>query len=1047
MFGGDLDQAEKYATSTSDKPENTRISAYEQIIKAYIAARREDYAKSTEMLGEALLKIIAYHHEFSNESSSKLPTISLEERLVLSSTLSRLAGHVSSPQQANLVFRLEQFLNRDKAKLSLSARVARLSANSDLQREDLRTRDRLKDLRERIMLEAVRQLISRMVPVQPYQPSNKNDFAFLLRLEQIEGKISTIDKSVKRPPKQENEASEGIVSLEEARTLLKSDEAIVSHVILPGQGLVISCVTADRYQFEVAKLSPPEIKQLLVDDKLVSASLRSINEPSPELNSLFPAESAFQLYRTTLGPIESCLDRKRSIFLATDADLFSTPWNALLTEFDISKPFRHKTAAWMVRSFSVSLLPSVASLSQLRLNMLATAATQNFLGIGDPEFSGRPDPSVQIALAPLIGTRGVGSRDAIKQLPRLPEAGVEVRSEGKILGASKTDLLLGSNANERAFRSKELEKYKVISFATHALVAGEADGFTEPALVLSPGDEDDNPKNDGLLTATEIADLSLDANLVILSACNTAAPDGRINSRGLSGLADAFFFAGARSLAVTQWAVYSDAAERIGTGLIAKSAENHDLGVAEALRETALDFISSQRDDYMAHPRFWAAFIVAGDGSVAALSANYDGTSDSKIQIHREFTLEPHEQSELISIAPTTDLANYAIGLALPPADGEPRAGSYVVRIGATGNVTVLDLDREMAASQVFALGNNIGVTGYYPIGCKSCPKGEGKWAAVFKLLGRDAKEQWKVVRQSDNVIIGHDIIKAPFGYILTSLETKEGVSESGNSIWLTAVSADGKLLRENQIHIPFILPRLSKGATIDASGDLVLAIGGNYPASKDQSSPIQFNPLTGTRTITCPSSTSSLIFSIDLQTFAVRKQLETTDGSIASIRFVDGDVFGIQNVNKDCQQTKAIRLIQVDKSRKSRRTLFQTEITNSVDATDFEITNDGFLVVGRVWLFLPPVLANPTMSIEQLQNFSKTDFLDPSRSDKYDFVTNAFILSIRRDGKFVGDKVIHDARDGYLSSIASRGVGHYVSTGSASGDRGWVVDFSERTN
>src|SRR6185295_5441702 len=97
-----------------------------------------------------------------------------------------------------------------------------------------------------------------------------------------------------------------------------------------------------------------------------------------------------------------------------------------------------------------------------------------------------------------IETRGVGIKEAIRNLPRLPEASEELLAESKALGAPANDLLVGASATERSLRSKPLETYKIISFATHAFVAGEVDGTTEPGLVLSPGDEDDNPKNDGL---------------------------------------------------------------------------------------------------------------------------------------------------------------------------------------------------------------------------------------------------------------------------------------------------------------------------------------------------------------------------------------------------------------------------------------------------------------------------------------------------------------------------------------------------------------------
>jgi CHAT domain-containing protein len=1042
LLAGDLDQAKSYAASRPDQPESTRIAAYELIIQSYITARENEFSNSIVSLDAALTKISLYHHEFSDESPSKLPTISFEERAVLTAILSLLAPNAaSSPQQADSVFRLEQFLNRDKAKLSLSAKVARQSASSDLQKEDIRTRDRLKDLRERLMQEGANQLLSRTQPIKSYTSSKTNDFAFLIRLEEIEGKIATIDEEIhKSTPGLGQQANERMLSLEEAKRLLAKDEAIVSHVLIPGKGIAISCVTAEQYQFRINAFSPPELKQLLVDDKLVSAALRSINEPSRELDASFPAESAFRLYRATLGPIESCLDRKSIIFLATDADLFSTPWNALLTEFDINKPFKHKTAAWMIRSHAISLLPSVSSLSQLRLNMPNTAATESFLGIGDPDFKGQPDPSVQLALAPLVGTRGVGSKDAIKQLPRLPEAAVELENEAKILGARSADLLLGSQATEKEFRSKPLENYKIISFASHALVAGESDGLTEPALVLTPSDEENNPKNDGLLTSTEIADLALDANLVILSACNTAAPDGRINSRGLSGLADAFFFAGARSIAVTQWAVYSDAAEHIGSGMVTRLAKNRDLDIAEALRQTALDFISSAAEDYLAHPRFWAAFIIAGDGSVAPLgrNANREKISANKVRIDREVTLDLSEQADLIDLTDTQSQTNFALGMARPPA-GEKRFGSYTLAIGPNGIPEMVDLDHQMAASHVFDFKDSIGITGFYPSTCTTCPQGAGKTAAVFKLIRRDGHVLWTVIREKTAATFGAQMVKTVNGFILASLET-DFASDHKNSIWLTAVSSDGNVLQEKQIALPFTLSRISKGATLDAAGDLILAVSGQYPVSPQQRTKIQTNPLTGTKTF-CPQTNSSIIFLINPGTLDVKASLEASDEAIIRLRTTETAIFAVTNTNKGCQLTNRIRLIKADVLAQRIEALFQTNAVNSVEAEDFEATGEGFVIVGRVSILLPPILVRPIMTLEQLQN-PKRDYLNDSIFDTSDSVMNALILNVRRDGTFLGDKVIHDARSGSLAGVAARGENRYLALGSALAGKGWLIQF-----
>jgi CHAT domain-containing protein len=301
---------------------------------------------------------------------------------------------------------------------------------------------------------------------------------------------------------------------------------------------------------------------------------------------------------------------------------------------------------------SLSLLPSVGSIRQLRTNLPGSQARLKFLGIGDPDFGGTPDRTEVASAASLFDARGAANVDAIAKLPRLPDAAVELHDIARMLKVSQSELLLGREATERNLRSYALNDYKVLSFATHAVVAGELEGAAEPALILSPGTDPKNTKNDGVLTVNEIADMTLDANLVILSACNTAAPDGTIAGRGLSGLADAFFFAGARAVVVTQWAVFSDSARQLGAGLISRSIGSSSIGVAEGLREAMADYVSNAKEDYLAHPRFLASYIIAGDGAVNPLSGGSDSKSaaSNSVQMDWENVSQGLEDSELIDI-------------------------------------------------------------------------------------------------------------------------------------------------------------------------------------------------------------------------------------------------------------------------------------------------------------------------------------------------------------------------------------------------------------
>ena len=155
----------------------------------------------------------------------------------------------------------------------------------------------------------------------------------------------------------------------------------------------------------------------------------------------------------------------------------------------------------------------------------------------------------------------------------------------------------------------------MVYFATHALVAGEVERFAkvkaEPSLVLSipakPTEDDD-----GLLRASDVATLKLNADFVVLSACNTAAGE-KAGAEALSGLARAFFYAGARSLIVSHWSVSDEAAARLMIGTFRASARDPKLSHAEALRQSMLAMLDAAKSDYEADPRFWAPFNIVGE--------------------------------------------------------------------------------------------------------------------------------------------------------------------------------------------------------------------------------------------------------------------------------------------------------------------------------------------------------------------------------------------------------------------------------------------------
>jgi CHAT domain-containing protein len=169
---------------------------------------------------------------------------------------------------------------------------------------------------------------------------------------------------------------------------------------------------------------------------------------------------------------------------------------------------------------------------------------------------------------------------------------------------------------ETSVKQTKLDQYRIVYFATHALVSGEtakaAKGLAEPALVLSlPVTA--TAFDDGLLTSSEVAQLKLNADWVVLSACNTAAGD-RPGAEALSGLARAFFYAGARALLVSHWPVESEPAVKLMTTTFATIAENPKLGMAEALRRSMLSLMDDRTNPEWANPTSWGPFVLVGEG-------------------------------------------------------------------------------------------------------------------------------------------------------------------------------------------------------------------------------------------------------------------------------------------------------------------------------------------------------------------------------------------------------------------------------------------------
>jgi CHAT domain-containing protein len=379
--------------------------------------------------------------------------------------------------------------------------------------------------------------------------------------------------------------------------------------------------------------------------------LREALEPQAAMISDIPPfdlKLGYELYSTLLKPVEASWKQSKSLIVATNGALGLLPISLLPTapaQIDANDDplfSSYRAVPWLARKYAVTMVPSSAALRTLRQLPPGKPGRGELIAFGDPLFSAeqaaeaaKAETLIKVADAGAVTTRGMplkrrsspkleGVDSAeLAMLPRLPDTADELKSIALALQADPSKVLkLGKDANEDAVKTMDLSGFKVLAFATHGLVPGELNGLTQPALALS-APAVAGVGGDGLLTMEEILSLKLDADWVVLSACNTGAGAGA-GAEAASGLGRAFFYAGTRALLVTNWSVHSQSARELVTNLFKRQADDPKLTRGEALRQAMMALadgpgylrVDGKTEFTYAHPLFWAPYTIIGDGGV-----------------------------------------------------------------------------------------------------------------------------------------------------------------------------------------------------------------------------------------------------------------------------------------------------------------------------------------------------------------------------------------------------------------------------------------------
>ena len=430
------------------------------------------------------------------------------------------------------------------------------------------------------------------------------------------------------------------VSLAATQALLGSDEVLL--LTVPSRlGTHVVAVTHDQVAWNRSDLTATAIRAI-VQQLRWDASYELGGAPGEFADTrLYPRRGrpayrralAWQLYRELIAPVAGSLTGKHRVYIAAGGALAGIPFSILVSAPPAGRdddPAALRATHWFGDDYALIHIPSVRSLALLRQSEHDHRPGTGFLGIGNPVLA--PEPAAATTARGMRMTRsapaaarlfdGVRTRDGgvmaspamLRGLPSLPGSAVELERVRVALDAPPASLIEGAAAIEPRVRAIDYTDIGVLLFSTHGATMIESGSIGEAGLVLTPPPGEAQNGNDGYLAASEVALLHLNADWVILSACNTATGDG-IDNPGLGQLSRAFFYAGARNLLASHWPVADEVSPQLITQTLA--LEKTGMPRAEAFRRSMRAIRMNADHDgtgSWAHPFFWAPFVLIGDG-------------------------------------------------------------------------------------------------------------------------------------------------------------------------------------------------------------------------------------------------------------------------------------------------------------------------------------------------------------------------------------------------------------------------------------------------
>lgn len=415
--------------------------------------------------------------------------------------------------------------------------------------------------------------------------------------------------------------SKQTISLSELRTILRPDEAYMK-LAVSGEGVYAVFADAKGTTGYRLPITAAQMSRKVSD---LRATISTWQNGTPTTFA-FNVALGRELFVDLFAPIVDRLKETNHLIFEPDGAMLQLPVNLLIAEqsgLDAylarsqqpgADEFDFRGIAWFGRQTAVSTSISARSFRDARAAP-ASNANRQYLGFGSnaPAFA-------QLVKAPTSTGTTFDSIDCSWPLAQWnrPIADTELLAAANVVGSDKSRVIIGRAFTDNAVKAlPDLADYRILHFATHGFVTAPQVGCpARPSLLTSIGSAD----SDGLLSFSEIFDLKIDADVVILSACDTAGQasafateEAGLRSGGgtaLDGLVRAFIGAGGRSVIASHWPAPDEfnATERLISGLFL----TEQLSVAEAMRRAQTTLMD---DANTSHPFYWSGFAVIGDGA------------------------------------------------------------------------------------------------------------------------------------------------------------------------------------------------------------------------------------------------------------------------------------------------------------------------------------------------------------------------------------------------------------------------------------------------